>query len=57
MYFFSYLKEHQWDNIDMNEFIKYDWNEIDFLDLRGAGMDDKKWTVFSKNAYLFPALK
>ncbi len=41
----------------MEEFVKYDWNEIDYLNLNAAGMDDKNWRVFVKNAHLFPKLK
>ncbi len=41
----------------MDEFVKYDWNEIDFIDLRGTGMDDKKWRVLVENAYLLPNLR
>lgn len=41
----------------MDEFVKYDWNEIDSIDLRGTGLDDNKWDVFVNNAYLFPNLK
>ena len=50
---FGLLKEHQWDNIDMNEFIKYDWNEVYALNLTGSGMDDAKWQLFVENANLF----
>lgn len=41
----------------MDEFVKYDWNELDFIDLRGTGMDDKKWATLVENAYLLPNLR
>ncbi len=40
----------------MNEFIKYDWNELYSLNLSSSGMDDTKWKLFVENAQLFPAL-
>ena len=51
------FKDHQWINIDMNDFIKYDWKYLAVLDLRGSGLSDKKWLLFVQYANKFPNLK
>lgn len=41
----------------MEDFLKQDWRNVEYIGFAGSKIDDIKWRLFADHAELFPNLK
>lgn len=41
----------------MEDFLKQDWRNVEYIGFAGSKIDDIKWRMFADHAELFPNLK
>ncbi len=50
-------QDHKKVAVDMQNFLKHDWQAVQKIDFTKSLLDDAKWRLFVEKAHLFPNLQ